>query len=92
MPESTNLFIWYHADAELAPELHTWLAMLATRFGLHGRLYMRRNERQTTFMEVFEGVPADAATRIEALAASQAWHARLESARRCESFNLLEPQ
>lgn len=92
MPETTNLFIWYHAEAALAPELHAWLAILAERFGLHGRLYLRQNEHQTTFMEVFEAVPSDAAARIEALAASQAWHARLQSPRRCESFDLLEPQ
>jgi len=90
MPKTTNLFIWYHAEAELAPELHRWLAMLEKQFGLRGRLYMRQNERHTTFMEMFEEVPTDAAARIEALAAAQAWYARLQSPRRCEAFNLLE--
>lgn len=90
MPDTTNLFIWYHADTNLAPELQAWLAMLKKQFGLRGRLYLRQSEGRTTFMEVFEQVPADAAPRIEALAASQSWHARLKSPRRCESFNLLE--
>jgi len=81
-----SLFIWYRAERELEPELRRWLAEVRTRLGYRGLLYRRDEPDRTTYMEVYAGVDAAAATRIEALAAGQAWAPRLASPRRCEAF------
>ena len=79
-----SLFIWYHAGSDMEPELLRWLGEVRTRLGYRGELYRRDEPGQTTYMEVYAGVDAMAAARIEALATSQAWAPQL--ARRCEAF------
>ncbi len=81
-----SLFIWYRAGSELEPELRRWLGEVRAQLGYHGMLYRRDEPNRTTYMEVYAGVDAAAAARIETLAASQAWAQRLASPRRCEAF------
>lgn len=81
-----SLFIWYRAGGELEPELRRWLDEVRTRLGYRGMLYRRHEPNGTTYMEVYAGVDAAAAARIEALAAHQAWAQHLASPRRCEAF------
>ena len=63
-----DLFIWYHADAGLAPELRIWLQRVQAKLGVQGSLYIRRGTSQTTFMEVFSHVEPTIAAHIETLA------------------------
>ena len=81
-----SLFVWYGAERELEPELRRWLGEVGERLGYRGKLYRRDEPNRTTYMEVYDGVDAQAAARIEALAAHQAWAQHLASPRRCEAF------
>jgi len=63
-----DLFVWYHADATLESELKTWLQSVQSELGVQGSLYIRKNETQTTFMEVFPHIESATVARIEALA------------------------
>lgn len=91
MPE-TCLFIWYHAGLELEPELHRWLSTVEQQLGYRGTLYRRHEPLRTTYMEIYQGVDAEAESRIEALAAKQSWvHEALESPRHCEVFTPVSP-
>jgi Domain of unknown function (DUF4936) len=80
------IYIWYHAEAALEPELHAWLIRVRDRLGYAGALFRRDTPEKTTFMEVYGHVDPAAAERIEALAAAQPWKAALQSPRRCEAF------
>jgi len=81
-----SLFIWYRAGRGLEPALRLWLSEVRQRLGYRGELYRRDEPDRTTYMEVYAGVDTEAAARIEALAASQAWIEDLDSPRRCEAF------
>jgi len=79
-----DLFIWYHADASLEPELKTWLKSVQSELGVQGSLYIRRETPQTTFMEVFSHMASATVAHIEALANKTPCFAGIR--RRCESF------
>lgn len=81
MPDA---FIWYHADEKLEPELVDWLNVSAEKTGVRGKLYIRKQDNKTTFMETYANVPASTIERIEKLAALQPVFTHIE--RRCESF------
>jgi hypothetical protein len=85
MPD-TSLYIWYHADPDLEPELRNWIVQVGDVLGYGGSLFRRDTPGKTTFMEVYEHVTPEAAARIENLAAGQSWITKLHSPRRCEAF------
>jgi len=86
-----DLFIWYHADATLAPELRVWLQHVQSELGVQGSLYIRREISQTTFMEIFPlpHVKDDIASRIEDMARKT--HCFDGIRRHCESFEKVKP-
>ncbi|MDQ7011318.1 MAG: DUF4936 family protein, partial [Mariprofundaceae bacterium] len=83
MPE---LFIWYHAPADIENELRQWLSHLKAQQGIRGRLFVRHEKERTTFMEVYTAADADMLATIESQARQQTWYHALQSPRRCESF------
>ncbi len=82
MPESA--FIWYHADPGLRGRIRDWQNRLAETVGVHGRLLVRCQGGQTTFMEIYEHVESGLVERIETLAERESCFAGIR--RRCESF------
>jgi len=81
MPDA---FLWYHADAEREPALLNWIERVEAHAGVRGRLYIRKQEQRTTFMECYRDVSSATIRRIEALAAADPLFEQIE--RRCESF------
>jgi len=83
-----DLFIWYHADAGLEPELKDWLESVRSQLGVQCSLYIRRNTSQTTFMEVFPHATPTTLARVEALADKTPCFDNI--CRRCESFEKIK--
>jgi len=83
-----DLFIWYHADAALEPELKNWLKNVQSELSVQCSLYIRRNTSQTTFMEVFPQAVSTTLARIEALANKTPCFDNIY--RRCESFEKIK--
>ncbi|MFQ5581147.1 MAG: hypothetical protein ACE5F3_00785 [Mariprofundaceae bacterium] len=81
----SDLFIWYHAPASIEHDLLQWLEQLSKQ-GIRGRLFVRHETEQTTFMEVYESVGSGTLDAIETEARQQPWYRHLRSPRRCESF------
>lgn len=89
MPEKSeaSAFVWYHAEAALQPMLLDWLQRVENRIGIRGKLFLRRTEQKTTFMEVYDSVESGTLAQIEELAGQQPWIDELQSPRRAECFN-----
>ena len=85
MPD-VSLYVWYHADPDLEPELRDWITQVRDLLGYAGNLFRRDTPGKTTFMEVYEHVEPAAQERIETLASEQAWISRLHGPRHCEAF------
>jgi len=81
MPDA---FIWYHADDTLETELLHWLDEVESKADVRGKLFIRKADNQTTFMESYSDVTSATIKRIEKLAASNPVFQAIE--RRCESF------
>ncbi|PIP02032.1 MAG: hypothetical protein COW18_11955 [Zetaproteobacteria bacterium CG12_big_fil_rev_8_21_14_0_65_54_13] len=81
MPDA---FIWYHADDTQEPALLKWLDEVEASAGVRGKLYLRKQDDKTTFMEAYTEVSAATIRRIERLAKKQPVFEHI--ARRCESF------
>jgi len=81
MPDA---FIWYHADRSKERDLQQWIDTVEAKAGVRGRLYIRIEQDQTTFMEAYTDVSRATIDRIEALAAASPIFQ--EITRRCESF------
>ncbi len=79
-----DVFIWYHADQQLEPALTDWIDCVETEAGVRGKLFIRIEQNQTTFMETYADVSRATIERIEKLAATQACFKGVQ--RRCESF------
>jgi len=91
MPEAMqSAFIWYHADAQLADVLQTWVGQTGKVLGIPSRLMVRRQPDRTTFMEIYESTGSldmEAIVRtVEASAANQPWFVELHSPRKAEVF------
>ncbi|MDQ6958090.1 MAG: hypothetical protein Q9M24_03145 [Mariprofundaceae bacterium] len=84
-----DLFVWYHADAALEPELKAWLRSVQSELGVQGSLYIRGNEPQITFMEMFPHIESATIVRIEALANKTPCFDDIR--RNCESFEKVKP-
>ncbi len=81
MPDA---FIWYHADKNKESDLHHWIDDVESEAGVRGRLYIRTEKDQTTFMESYPDVSRATIDRIEKLAAASPVFQDID--RRCESF------
>ncbi|OIO73527.1 MAG: hypothetical protein AUJ57_04195 [Zetaproteobacteria bacterium CG1_02_53_45] len=86
MPDA---FIWYHADDKLEAELMAWLDEAEAKAGVRGKLFIRKENEQTTFMETYSDVTSATIERIEKLAAETPLFANIS--RRCESFFEITP-
>ena len=84
MPDNQCAFIWYNADELEMDDLKAWLKLVKNKTGQNGRLYVRRKEGKTTFMESYSNLSEATATAIERLAATHPPFQGIE--RRCESF------
>jgi len=83
-----SLFIWYNANELVMDELKAWLKLVKQQTGLKGKLYVRRKDGRTTYMETYKHVSGAAAIAIEDLAASCSLFTNIE--RRCESFHRID--
>jgi len=81
MPDA---FIWYQADDTQEAALLTWLDDVEAGAGVRGKLYMRKQDDKTTFMEAYTDVSMATIKRIEKLAKKQPVFEN--TSRRCESF------
>jgi len=95
MPETSNLFIWYHAPRELEEVLAKWLAQVETTLGVRGELFVRETSdsegrERTTFMEAYRSADEAFTMQLEELAVDQPWITSLISPRRCEAFKRVE--
>ncbi|MDQ6981715.1 MAG: DUF4936 family protein [Mariprofundus sp.] len=81
MPDA---FIWYHADEKDESKLINWLATVEQQAGVQGKLFVRKADNNTTFMEIYSDVSQATIDRIEKLAASTPLFEAIE--RRCENF------
>jgi len=81
MPDA---FIWYHANEDKEPELLDWLEHVHTQADVRGKLFIRKDEKTTTFMETYADVSSATIRRIEKLAANTPLFENTD--RRCESF------
>jgi len=81
MPDA---FIWYHADKKLEPELLDWINEVEAEAGVRGKLYIRNQQGETTFMESYIDVSRATIERIDKLATSHPLFENIH--RRCESF------
>jgi len=81
MPDA---FIWYHANEKQEPELLNWLDQVEQQAGVRGKLFIRKADDKTTFMETYADVSSATISRIEKLAAKYVLFDTIE--RRCESF------
>ncbi|GAV20984.1 hypothetical protein MMIC_P1962 [Mariprofundus micogutta] len=81
MPDA---FIWYHAHEKLESELMSWLDEIEDKAGVRGKLFVRKDDGKTTFMESYSDVTTSTITRIEKHAAQHPVFTNIE--RRCESF------
>jgi hypothetical protein len=81
MPDA---FIWYHAGDTLEPDLPDWIDQVGETTGIRGRLFVRRENDRTTFMEIYSAVSGAMIERIESMAAQQPVFEGID--RRCESF------
>jgi len=79
-----SAFIWYHAEIERQPELLAWLEQVRQKTGVQGRLLVRRQTEQTTFMEIYDPIEPDLISRIEQMAATSPCFSGIQ--RRCECF------
>ncbi|MDQ7000315.1 MAG: hypothetical protein Q9M12_05455 [Mariprofundus sp.] len=81
MPDA---FVWYHAGEKQEPDLLNWLDTVEQQAGVRGKLFIRKTNGNTTFMETYSDVSRATIDRIEKLAASSPLFERID--RRCESF------
>ncbi len=81
MPDA---FIWYHANENIEPELLDWLAQVEEKADVRGKLFIRKEDDKTTFMETYTNVSRATINRIEKMAASQPIFNDIH--RQCESF------
>ena len=81
MPDA---FIWYRASENLEPELQHWLDQVHDHAGVRGKLFVRKDENTSTFMETYADVSSATITRIEKLATNAPLFDNID--RRCESF------
>ena len=90
-----HLFIWYVAPDAIEPVLRQWQDEVEERFGLRGKLFLRRDKDRdgnprTTFMETYKEVDESFISGLEALASAQPWYSQLLTPRRCETFDRIE--
>jgi len=81
MPDA---FIWYRTDEDKEPELLHWLAQVHQEADVEGKLFIRKESDQTTFMEAYTNVSTATINRIEKLADKQPLFKDIH--RQCESF------
>jgi len=85
MPDA---FIWYHSNANIEPELLSWIEQVEDTAGVRGKLFIRKDGQGDndiiTFMETYADVSRATINRIEKLAAKQPLFKDIN--RRCESF------
>jgi len=81
MPDA---FIWYHADESLEPELLNWITRVEEQAGVRGKLLVRIENNETTFMETYSNISRATINRIEKLANAQPVFDGIN--RRCENF------
>ncbi|MBL1352500.1 MAG: hypothetical protein COA61_004050 [Zetaproteobacteria bacterium] len=79
-----DVFVWYHADAHQERKFQQWLTMLENKISCTGKLYKRKQDEKTTFMEVFEHIDSATMKKIEQLATQQDCFQGIH--RQCESF------
>ncbi|ATX82566.1 hypothetical protein Ga0123462_1717 [Mariprofundus ferrinatatus] len=84
MPESQSTFIWYHAENLNMSEMKKWLKLVKEQTGAECRLYVRRKEGKTTFMESYADISPATTMAIEGLAAAHPLFNGIS--RRAESF------
>jgi hypothetical protein len=90
-----HLFIWYIAPDGIEPVLRQWLNEVETQLGVHGELFLRRDQDndgnpRTTFMETYREVDETFISALETLAKAQPWQSQLLTPRRCEAFDRIE--
>jgi len=89
MPDKqSSLFIWYNANELVMDELKAWLKLVKQETGLKGKLYVRRKDGITTYMETYKRVSGAEAIAIEDLAATCSLFTNID--RRCESFHRID--
>jgi len=81
MPDA---FIWYHADERMEPALVDWLVTVEEQADVRGKLFIRKEQDKTTFMETYTDVSRATINRIEKLASNQPLFKDIH--RQCESF------
>jgi len=81
MPDA---FVWYHTDENKEPELLHWLDKVHEQADVHGKLFIRKEQDKTTFMEAYNNVSTATINRIEKMAANQVLFQDIH--RQCESF------
>lgn len=79
-----NAFIWYHADENIEPELLQWLSQVEEKADVRGKLFIRKENDKSTFMETYTDVSRATINRIEKLAANHPLFKGIH--RQCESF------
>ncbi len=81
MPDT---FIWYHADENMEPAFIAWLEQVEEKADVRGKLFIRKEQDKTTFMETYTNVSRATINRIEKLASTQDLFKEIH--RQCESF------
>ncbi|MDQ6996176.1 MAG: hypothetical protein Q9M82_01795 [Mariprofundus sp.] len=81
MPEA---FIWYHADENMEPAFIEWLEQVEEQADVRGKLFIRKENDKTTFLETYTDVSRATINRIEKMAVAQPIFNDIH--RQCESF------
>ena len=84
MPDTQSAFIWYHTDNLNMAEMKEWLKLVKEQTGAKCKLYVRRKDGKTTFMETYANISEGTTIAIEGLAAAHPLFQGID--RRCESF------
>ncbi len=65
----SDLFVWYHGDADMESALRHWLRETERQLGLAAQLYVRHAEKRITFMEVYPNISEAQFQQLQQLAA-----------------------